>query len=200
MKTVPPSVVGLPRYFLNHLPVAFVTLAVVGVFALASPLDSANPGDSVVALKPVPTGAVLCSVQPPLEVDLVPLTKLTPGKTAEFRLVVTPKTETSEIRVRSRVAKEIVWLGGQQDFRADAKLDQPNEFYFSVEVPKKGFHPLHIVVEITGTDGRVWRRGVGLGLGPHPHKDKRRIVKGSGNKTYVDYPAVPATQIREESR
>jgi hypothetical protein len=148
----------------------------------------------------VPSDLVICSVQPPLEVALVPLTKLTPGKTAEFRLTVTPRTETAEIRVHTRVAKEISWLSGQQEFRSAAELDQSRDYFFSVVVPKKGYHPLHIVVEITGSDGKSWRRGVGLGLGPHPQKDKKRVVNGVGTRTYLDFPAVPATQIREESR
>jgi hypothetical protein len=125
-------------------------------------------------------------------VRLEALDALKPGRVARFRLTAIPRVSADEIRILAQPAPEVAWIAGRRAERRFAHRDEPNEFTFSVRVPARGRHALHVVVEITAADGRVWRRGVGLGLGPDPRAERARVVPdGRGGKA-IEYEAAPA--------
>jgi hypothetical protein len=133
-------------------------------------------------------------VLPPIEVFLEPQDDLTPGEVVRFRVVVIPKTVPREVRVTWRPAPAIEWISGDTlSVRAGA-VDRRDELNAAVRVPTRGFHPLHVTVELVTEDGTVWRRGVGTRLGPDDvSRTARRVSTGSDGRTYVEYPAAPAT-------
>jgi hypothetical protein len=144
--------------------------------------------------------AVAHKPQPPLDLKLEALDPLAPGAAVRFRMTAVPRVPTEEVRLYAEPAPAVQWLAGERNARRMAGLGQPVELAFSLRVPTGGRYALHVVAEITGPDGTVWRRGAGLGLGPNPRADRARVVAdGRGGRTLV-YEAAPADRIVGGSR
>jgi len=131
-------------------------------------------------------------VLPPIEVFLEALDENTPGQVARFRVVVIPRVVPREMRIICRPAPEIEWVAGDTLTVRNGAMGRRDELNLAVKVPTSGFHPLHVMIELTTEDGRVWRRGVGTRLGPDDvSKTARSVSPADGGRSYVEYPAVP---------
>jgi hypothetical protein len=132
-------------------------------------------------------------VLPPVEVFLEPLDGITPGEVVRFRVVVIPRVVPREVRITCRPAPEIEWVAGDTVAVLGGSIDRRDELDLAVRVPTSGFHPLHVVVELTAEDGTVWRRGVGTRLGPDDiSRTARSVSGGEGGRSFIEYPAGPA--------
>ena len=168
-------------------------LAAIALLAAASRPGGAETGPAV-ATSPARPAAPRCLIkpQPPLDVKLEALDPLKPGGVARFRLTAVPRVPTEEIRVQVQPAAAVAWVAGRRGERRAARRDEPAGFEFSVRVPARGRHALHVAVEITAADGTVWRRGAGLGLGPDPRAERARIVSDGRGGQAIEYEAAPA--------
>lgn len=134
--------------------------------------------------------AVQQKVQPPIEVFLEPLDETTPGQVARFRIAVIPRVVPREMRITCRPAPEIEWVAGDTLSVRGGAVGRRDELDIAVRVPTSGFHPLHVVIELTTEDGTVWRRGVGTRLGPDDvSKTARMVISADGGRSYIEYPA-----------
>jgi hypothetical protein len=194
-----------PRRARSILPLAALLCA--GVGGLASPGSTASAGavatpHALRAAAAPPTGCALRLIkpQPPIDVTLEPIDSLKPGRVARFRLVVVPRVPTDEIRVLAQPAPEVAWVAGERSARRAARRDERGEFTFSVRVPVSGRHALYVQVEITGADGKVWRRGVGLGLGPNPRAERARAIPDGRGGQVLEYEAAAADRLPGDAR
>jgi hypothetical protein len=137
--------------------------------------------------------AIQQKVLPPIEVFLEPLDENIPGQVARFRVVVIPRVVPREVRITCRPAPEIEWVSGDSVTVRSGALDRRDELNLAVRVPTSGFHPLHVMIELTAEDGTVWRRGVGTRLGPDDvSKTARSVSPADGGRRFIEYPAAAA--------
>lgn len=169
-------------------------LAAVSLLAAAPRPGGAQTGPPTAASPAAGPAAPRCLIkpQPPLDVKLEALDPLKPGGVARFRLTAVPRVPTEEVRVQVQPAAGVAWVAGRRGDRRAARRDEPAGFEFSVRVPARGRHALHVTVEITAADGTVWRRGAGLGLGPDPRAERARVVADGRGGQAIEYEAAPA--------
>jgi hypothetical protein len=194
-RPVPGPALAGGRLLASVLAVATLLAATArpGRGAAPAPAASRSPAPAAAAL-PARPAAPRCLIkpQPPLDVKLEAFDPLRPGEVARFRLTAIPRVAAEEIRVEAQPAAEVAWVAGRRSDRRAARRDEPTAFEFSVRVPARGRHALHVTVEMTAADGTVWRRGAGLGLGPDPRAERARVVADGRGGRAIEYEAAPA--------